>query len=89
MEYIWNQDLDIKYDANGFVEDKLIFFIWITNPTFSSRWTDITKDNKNDRETRKEHNINLNRPNIPNFDDDPARNDDIDVFTSQCTSGDR
>ena len=59
------------------------------NPTFSSRWTDITKDNKNDRETRKEHNINLNRPNIPNFDDDPARNDDIDVFTSQCTSGDR
>ncbi len=33
------------------------------------------------------HKINRIRPNILNFDNKPARNNDIEVLASQCTSG--
>jgi len=48
-----------------------------------------TKDNKNDIETKDGLSINLNIPDNPNFDNDPAECKDIDEFTSQCTSGGR
>jgi hypothetical protein len=48
-----------------------------------------TKDNKNDIETKDGLGINLNIPDSPNFDNEPAECKDIDEFTSQCTSGGR
>jgi len=47
------------------------------------------EDNKNDIADKSELSINLNIPDNPNFDNDPARYKDIDELTSQWTSGGR
>ena len=49
----------------------------------------FNEDNKNDIDDKSELSINLNIPDNPNFNNDPAKYKDIDEFTSQWTSGGR
>ena len=48
-----------------------------------------TKNNMKENWIKNELSINLNIPDNPNFDNDPAEYNDIDEFTSQWTSGGR